>query len=121
MTYLELLMIGFGGFLGAIIRYFMSTRMNQSGRVPVGTLTVNLAGAFLIGCVFGLELSRIWTFFLASGLAGALTTFSTMNKELIELWRNDHKKKALLYVLITYCGGIILALFGYHLGAIYIC
>ena len=118
MTYFELLMVGLGGFLGAIIRYFISTRMNDSGRIPLGTLTVNLAGAFLIGCVFGLELSKIWTFFLASGLAGALTTFSTMNKELIELWRNEHKQKALLYVLITYCGGIILALLGYYLGSI---
>ena len=118
MTYLDLLMIGFGGFLGAVMRYFISTRMNNSGRVPVGTLMVNLVGAFLIGCVFGVELSKMWTFFLASGLAGALTTFSTMNKELIELWRNDHKKKALLYVLITYCGGFILALLGYYLGGV---
>jgi len=68
------------------------------------------------GCVFGLELSVIWTFFLASGLAGALTTFSTMNKELIELWGNGQKQKALLYVFITYCGGIVLALSGYYLG-----
>lgn len=120
MTYLELVMIGIGGFIGAVTRYFISTRMNQSERIPVGTLTVNLIGAFLIGCVFGLELSKMWTFFLASGLAGALTTFSTLNKELIELWRNDHKKKALLYVLLTYFGGIILALLGYYLGAIYI-
>lgn len=116
MTFLELLMVGLGGFLGAIVRYYISMRMNRSGRIPVGTLTVNLVGAFLIGCVFGLDLPMIWTFFLASGLAGALTTFSTMNKELIELWRYDHKKKALLYVLITYCGGIILALYGYYLG-----
>ena len=118
MTYLELLMIGLGGFIGAVARYFISTRLNNSGRIPVGTLLINLVGAFLIGCVFGLELSKIWTFFLASGLAGALTTFSTLNKELIELWRNDHKRKALLYVLITYCGGIILALLGYYFGSI---
>ncbi|MCZ2260727.1 fluoride efflux transporter CrcB [Sporosarcina sp. G11-34] len=116
MTFLELSMVGLGGFLGAVVRYFVSMRMNRSGRIPVGTLTVNLVGAFLIGCVFGLDLSMMWTFFLASGLAGALTTFSTLNKELIELWRNGHKKKALVYVLVTYCGGIILALFGYYLG-----
>jgi len=116
MTFLELSAVGFGGFLGAVIRYSISMRMNRPGRIPVGTLTVNLVGAFLIGCVFGLELSVIWTFFLASGLAGALTTFSTMNKELIELWGNGQKQKALLYVFITYCGGIVLALSGYYLG-----
>jgi len=119
MTFLELLMVGLGGFLGAVIRYFISMRMNRSGRIPVGTLTVNLVGAFFIGCVFGLELSVIWTFFLASGLAGALTTFSTMNKELIELWRTGYKQKALLYVVVTYCGGVVLALFGYYLGLLF--
>lgn len=116
MTFLEFLMVGLGGFLGAIIRYFIALRLNSSRRIPIGTLIVNLVGAFLVGFVFGLELSMIWTLFLALGLAGALTTFSSMNKELVELWRNDYKKEALLYLLVTYCGGILLALLGYYLG-----
>ena len=88
MNFLDMLMVGLGGFLGAVTRYFIATKMNESGRFPFGTLLVNLAGSLLIGIVFGLELSRIWTLFLASGLAGALTTFSTLNKEIIELWRS---------------------------------
>ena len=116
MTLFELAIIGIGGFIGAIARYFMSIYMNQPARIPLGTLLVNLAGSFLIGTVFGWELSRLWTFFLASGLAGALTTFSTLNKELIELWQ-VHKKKAVLYIFITFIGGILLAMFGYIIGS----
>ena len=100
MTIFELSMIGVGGFLGAVIRYSISTYFNRPKQIPMGTLIVNLAGALLIGCVFGLELSRIWTFFLASGLAGALTTFSTLNKEIIELWEGKKKKEAVLYVVV---------------------
>lgn len=116
MTFLELAVIGLGGFIGAIIRYFTSVYMNHTARIPSGTLIVNLTGSFLIGIVFGWELSRLWTFFLASGFAGALTTFSTLNKELIELWRGNHKRKSVLYVFITLSGGILLAMLGYILG-----
>lgn len=113
MTFVEFGAIGLGGFLGAIIRYQLSNYLNRAGRLPVGTLLVNLVGSFLIGIVFGLELSRIWTFFLASGLAGALTTFSTLQKEFIELWKTDQQKKAILYMFITFGSGILLAFLGY--------
>ena len=105
MSFLEILMVGLGGFLGAVTRYFIGTKMNESGRLPSGTLLVNLAGSLLIGIVFGSELSRIWTLFLASGLAGALTTFSTLNREIIELWRSGKNTKAVIYVLLTFFGG----------------
>ena len=117
MNLLEMLMVGLGGFLGAVIRYFIATKMNESERFPIGTLLVNLVGSLLIGIVFGSEMSRMWTLFLASGLAGALTTFSTLNKELMELWRSRQRYKAILYVLITFGGGIILAMLGYYLGS----
>lgn len=102
-----------GGFLGAVLRYLISRKMNRAKRIPVGTLFVNLVGAFLIGVVFGLDLSRIWILFFASGLAGALTTFSTLNRELIELWRIGKKRETVLYILVTYCGGIGVTLVGY--------
>ena len=72
MSFLDILMVGLGGFIGAVTRYFIATKMNESERFPSGTLLVNLAGSLLIGIVFGSELSRIWTLFLASGLAGAI-------------------------------------------------
>lgn len=111
MTLLHLVAIGVGGFLGAITRYFISKR------VAAGTLVVNLTGSFLIGCVFGWELPRIWTLFFAAGLAGALTTFSTLNKELIERWQEGNKREAILHVVFTYCGGLLLAWLGYFVSS----
>ena len=115
MTYLDFVMVGIGGFCGAITRYVIGGRLNQHNNIPLGTLLVNLVGALLIGVVFGLALSRPMTLFFASGLAGALTTFSTLNKELIELWRNGQKNQAVGYLLLTYVGGMVLVAFGYVL------
>lgn len=115
MTYLTFGIIGLGGFLGAIVRYLISQKMNKVTRIPLGTLAVNLVGALLIGVVFGMELSPVLTFFFAAGFAGALTTFSTLNRELIDLWQVRKKKESVLYLLVTYCGGIICTSLGYLL------
>lgn len=116
MTFLDMGMVGIGGFFGAMIRYLFAKRWNRGDNLPVGTLLVNLSGAFLIGIVFGLELPMIWTFLLASGFAGALTTFSTLTKELIENWQNGKKKQAVDYFLYTYVGGMLLVIIGYMMG-----
>ena len=115
MTFYELLMIGIGGFFGAVTRYFISSKMNDQKTMPIGTLLVNLTGSLLIGIILGLGLPLWGKLLLVSGFAGALTTFSTMNKELIELWENDEKHHAILYLLLTYVGGIALAALGYYI------
>ncbi|MCG7335937.1 fluoride efflux transporter CrcB [Sporosarcina sp. ACRSM] len=116
MTLLDMTMVGIGGFFGAMIRYLFAKRWNRGDKLPAGTLLVNLSGALLIGIVFGLELPMMWTFLLASGFAGALTTFSTLTKELIENWRNGKKKQAVGYFLSTYVGGMMLVVVGYTMG-----
>jgi fluoride exporter len=117
MTFLGLLMIGIGGFFGAVIRYFISAKMNKQDGFPVGTLLVNLTGALLIGLIFGLELPMWTTLLFASGFAGALTTFSTMNKELLIMWKVGRKRNAVVYLLLLYISGIGLAFLGYLAGA----
>lgn len=114
MTFLDIAVVGLGGFIGAILRYLLSKRLN--GKNPFGTLLVNLSGSFFIGIIFGLGLSKLWTLFFVSGFAGALTTFSTLQKEIIEMWRTDQKKEAVLYVLVTCVGGIALAFLGFMAG-----
>ena len=118
MTFFELLMVGIGGFFGAVTRYFISSKMNGEKTLPMGTLLVNLTGSLLIGIILGLGLPLWVKLLLVSGFAGALTTFSTMNKELIELWKNDKKHQTVLYLLLTYGGGIALAALGYYIAEI---
>lgn len=110
MTMVDVLFIGVGGFIGAVIRLILSKKLNEQNQFPLGTLGVNLVGSFLIGVIFGLTLPKRWTFFLVSGFLGALTTFSTLQKEIIE-----RREKAIVYAVVTYGGGILLAFIGYWL------
>jgi len=107
------LVVGLGGFFGAIIRFYLSKKLNGKKVWPLGTLSVNLVGSFVVGFIVGLSLPKIWLFFLVSGFAGALTTFSTLQKEVIEQWRGGKRTATIGYVIVTYGGGVLLAFIGY--------
>ena len=88
---MPLVLIGLGGFAGAISRYlvdgFIADR--SGGGFPWGTLAVNASGTFLLGLLFAMTTERA---ILPSeirgplmiGYLGAYTTFSTY---LLESWR----------------------------------
>lgn len=118
MTFAHILLIASGGFFGAVLRYLISEKLNNNGRLPFGTLLVNLTGALLVGVVFGMKLPLVWTVFLVSGFAGSLTTYSTLNKELILLWQSGRKKTFYIYSLATYALGIVIAYAGFQIGGI---
>jgi fluoride exporter len=74
------------GSMGAVTRFLVSRAVHQrtGSSLPVGTATVNLVGAFLIGLVVGSPLDLTWTA-LAAGFLGGFTTFSTWMIETVEL------------------------------------
>lgn len=81
----KVLLIGAAGALGAISRYAVQTWFNalNGGPTVVGTLIVNVSGAFLIGLLVALTEERYltsgpWRAMLAVGFLGAYTTFSTL-------------------------------------------
>lgn len=89
----NLFLIGVGGFLGAIVRYWLSGRFQElSGSIgfPYGTLAVNLIGCLVLGLLtwlvdarglFGPETRSLFII----GLLGAFTTFSTFSLETLNL------------------------------------
>jgi CrcB protein len=101
---LKLLVIGCGGFLGAVLRYLVSGLVqNLSGsiRFPFGTLAVNVIGCLLIGLLVYLVetrsmLSVTVRMFVFIGLLGSFTTFSTFGNETLELLRDSKTTLALL-------------------------
>lgn len=115
MSFFEIAIVGLGGFVGALLRYLISQRFNTGRKWPVGTFLANSVGSFFIGLIFGLDLDRIMLFFLASGLLGALTTFSTLHKECIEIWKLGRRKVAIAYISSTYIISIIAAIIGYSI------
>ncbi len=88
---MQILIIGLGGFIGAILRYFLSGWVYRfsGSTLPYGTLTVNVVGSFILGGFLYLSgerlaLDPLWRSFIAVGMMGALTTFSTFSWETIQ-------------------------------------
>ncbi|MBD8591680.1 MULTISPECIES: fluoride efflux transporter CrcB [Peribacillus] len=117
----HILMVGVGGFFGAIARFSISQILNKSSfRIPMGTLTINLLGAFLLGIIIGVKADTVIALLFGTGFMGAFTTFSTLKLEVIQLYLNKYKKEFLFYTVITYGGGLITAYFGYIIGALFV-
>lgn len=115
MSFFEVVIVGLGGFLGALLRYWASQHMNGRTQWPAGTFFVNSCGSFLIGLVFGMDLDRVWMLFFVSGTLGALTTFSTLIKECIELWQLEKRIRAIVYMSATVITSIAAVMIGYYI------
>ncbi|MFN8240408.1 MAG: fluoride efflux transporter CrcB [Bacteroidales bacterium] len=116
----NILLIGTGGFLGSVARYFVS-RLNLapvSVSIPVGTLLVNITGSLLIGLLMGLsERSAIMTtearLFLMTGLCGGFTTFSSFTMENLTMLHNGQFLPIILYTALSIVLGFVAVWLGY--------
>ncbi len=112
-----ILLIGIGGFLGAVSRYLLSIFIHNKilSTYPYGTLTVNILGCLLIGMVYAMSdkgaLSVEWRLFLATGLLGGFTTFSSFSNETVSMLRDGEYLFAFSYVTASVILGIV-ATFG---------
>jgi fluoride exporter len=91
----ELAAIFVGGFIGAVARAELAEMLPADGaHWPWPTFIANIAGAFLLGYFATrlqerLPLSAYRRPFLGTGVCGALTTFSTMQLELLRMLDAD--------------------------------
>ncbi len=118
-----ILAVALGGAIGSVLRFLVSKAVQDRAGInfPLGTLTVNLVGAFLIGLFFAVLVEKITLSpearaMLITGLLGGLTTFSTFSYESVSLLREGEVFLFLVYVLGTNLLGIALTLFGYLVG-----
>jgi CrcB protein len=84
----NLLIVGFGGFLGAIARHGVNVAMARlwTSPFPLGTFLINVSGSFALGLVASAAAERLgfgpsWRLLLGTGVLGAYTTFSTFELE----------------------------------------
>jgi CrcB protein len=116
----NLLLVGAGGFLGSAARYLVSrlnTRVDWLS-IPLGTLTVNVAGSLLLGFLVGISersalLTAEWRMFLMVGLCGGFTTFSTFSGENLMLMRNGQFVPLFLYTILSLVLGFGAVFLGY--------
>ncbi len=77
------LLVGTGGFIGSVMRYLVQVFVDKGvSSFPLGTFIANIAGSFIIGVVYALAekgdlLNSEWKMFLAVGVCGGFTTFSS--------------------------------------------
>ncbi|GAC1520549.1 MAG: fluoride efflux transporter CrcB [Thermoleophilaceae bacterium] len=109
----ELAAIFAGGSIGAIARAELVEVLPDGGRQwPWATFIANLAGAFLLGYFTTrlqerLPLSAYRRPLLGTGFCGALTTFSTMQVELLRMLEANCIGLALAYALTSVTAGFL--------------
>jgi fluoride exporter len=115
-----ILAVGLGAGIGGIGRLLVTqlvvTRAGAAA-APWATLFMNVSGSFLIGIVIELATSRaglppMWRYFLATGILGGYTTFSTFSFEALSFWTGGVMLTALFYVAGSIALGILAAFAG---------
>jgi CrcB protein len=119
----KMLVIGLGGFAGAVLRYGISqwTHSMVKTAFPLGTFVVNIIGAFLLGLLFIFfderqHIPAHVKLMLTVGLLGALTTFSTFSMETLQLFLSGELFKAGLNIFASVLVSIMAAWLGILLG-----
>jgi CrcB protein len=109
----ELLAIACGGAVGALIRVGVAQALTTSpDQWPWATFTVNIAGAMMLGYFVTrlqerLPVSTLRRPLLGTGLCGALTTFSTVQIELLKMVDHHRYGLAAGYLTASVLGGYL--------------
>jgi len=115
-----ILLVGSGGFIGSVFRYYISKIIQDSSfaSFPTGTLSVNVIGSLIIGFLIGLALknpsfSLEWRLILMVGFCGGFTTFSTFTSENLKLIQDGQFFYVFLYTGLSILLGFLAVYFGY--------
>ncbi|MDI3312597.1 MAG: fluoride efflux transporter CrcB [Thermoanaerobacterium sp.] len=111
-------LVGIGGALGSITRFILGKLISKrlDTAFPIGTFIINITGAFLLGVVSSLDITRSAYLFFADGFLGAYTTFSTFMYEGFNFFEKNKKINAFVYILCSLFLGIICYILGFDLG-----
>ena len=117
------LVVGAGGFLGAIARYAVGVWIETFWRrdFPLATFLVNVSGCFILGFFLAIatermSISPMMRLLVATGFVGAYTTFSTFEYETQRLTTTGAFGWALVNVLASVAVGFLAVRLGVQLG-----
>ena len=121
ISVLGVLLIGVGGFAGAVARYLIDARVTAwtGGSLPWGTFVINITGSLAVGLLFALVIERSALPAeirgpVMIGLIGSYTTFSTLA---LESWRMI-EDGAWLYASANLVGSIIVGVLAVVAGVV---
>lgn len=126
MMWRMLLAVFIGSGLGGVCRYLMSdiimSIFPQQQVAQWATLTVNIAGCFILGLIFGFidrgcQVSPEMRVFLTAGFCGGLTTFSTFARESVVLLGSGQYVTVAVYLALSLLLGLGAAASGHMLAS----
>lgn len=110
---LNCLVVGLGGFIGAVLRYLIGLiPIKNPTSFPINTFLINIAGAFAIGCIAFVvskneNIDPKLLLFIKVGICGGFTTFSTFSLETAELIKGGSAVTAVIYVVASIAVGVL--------------
>jgi len=115
-------MVGIGGTFGGLCRFQLGKIISQKSKTafPIGTFIINITGAILLGILTSINMGNNVYLILGDGFLGAYTTFSTFMYEGFNLFQDNEKLNAFVYILSTLILGIIGYVVGYEIGKLLI-
>ena len=120
MTIKSILLVAFGGSVGAVARYLVTKYFsdNSSSVFPWGTFVVNCTGCLLIGILYSLSVKQLYftpelRLLLMTGLCGGFTTFSAFSLEGMSLLTQQRATIFFLYFAASVVIGLAATFLGY--------
>jgi CrcB protein len=110
--------VGIGAAVGAWLRWGLSAALNHVlPNLPLGTLTSNIVGGYLIGIAVQVflqhpSLTPEWRLFIVTGFLGGLTTFSAFSAEAVSLLVRHQYGWALGLIAAHLAGSLAMTILG---------
>lgn len=114
----DVIWVGLAGSVGAAARFVVdgAVRARVAGRLPVGTVVINLTGSLLLGVLTGMvvfhHVTSTLTLVAGTGFCGGYTTFSTASFETVRLVQQGELAAAGLNLGATVAGTVAAAAAG---------
>jgi CrcB protein len=119
---MKAILIGVGGMLGTLLRYWLSgfVARRYGETFPTGTILVNVLGCLAAGAAFNLAEERLLLnptirSVVFIGLLGGFTTFSSYGLQTFTLLREGQLGLAALNIGISNALGLVMVWVGYVL------
>ena len=99
-------LVGAGAAIGAVLRH-LTYEFVDARELPIGTLTVNVVGSFVLGFVTFLGAGSDVLLFAGVGACGSYTTYSSFSFDIVRLWETESKEYAVVFAILNLAGALV--------------
>lgn len=107
LPFLHLLLVGAGGFAGAVMRYLISAAVPVYRGLPSGTLIVNVIGSLILSVMVFSNTGGNLVYLVNIGALGSFTTFSTFSYESFRLLESGETRQFAANISLNVCACLL--------------